>query len=153
MNNINDIVLEHLQPILGQLNLFLVEVKINERTEAVRVFIDKMDGITIDDCVAVSRALEKSLNEAFNFSEKYALEVSSPGADQPFKVHEQYVQYLNRPVEVIVFNGMKYTGNLKQVSDSGIVITTEKKEKKNILHEDINLIFQDIKSTKPFLKY
>jgi ribosome maturation factor RimP len=101
----------------------------------------------------VSRALEKSLNEAFNFSEKYALEVSSPGADQSFKVHEQYVQYLNRPVEVIAFNGMKYTGNLKQVSDSGIVITTEKKEKKNILHEDINLSFQDIKSTKPFLKY
>jgi hypothetical protein len=54
---------------------------------------------------------------------------------------------------VIAFNGMKYTGNLKQVSDSGIVITTEKKEKKNILHEDINLSFQDIKSTKPFLKY
>ncbi len=153
MNNIYDIVLEHLQPILGALNLFLVEVKINERTETVRVFIDKMEGITIEDCVAVSRALEKSLNEAINFSEKYALEVSSPGADQPLKVHEQYLQYLTRPVEVIAFNGLKYTGTLKQVSDNGIVITTEKKEKKNTITEDIPLSFQDIKSIKPFLKY
>ncbi len=153
MNNIIDTILEHLQPILVEYNLFLVEVKINERTETVRVFIDKMEGITIEDCVAVSRALEKVLNETINFSEKYALEVSSPGADQPFKVREQYTQYLNRPVEVVAFNGMKYIGNLKQVSNTGIVITTEKKEKKNIIHEDISLNIQDIKSTKPFLKY
>jgi ribosome maturation factor RimP len=153
MNNINDIVLEHLQPILGEHNLFLVEVKINERTETVRVFIDKIDGITIEDCVAVSRALEKVLNEAIGFSEKYALEVSSPGADQPFKVREQYHQYLNRPVEVVTYSGMKYMGNLKAANESGIVINTEKKEKKNTTNEDISLNFQDIKSTKPFLKY
>lgn len=153
MNNINDIVLEHLQPLLREHDLFLVEVKINERTETVRVFIDKMQGITIEDCVKVSRALEKALNEAINFSDKYALEVSSPGADQPFKVKEQYLQYINRPVETISFNGMKYTGILKTVANDSIVITTEKKEKKQIMEEDIHMNFKDIKSTKPLLKY
>lgn len=142
-----------MNPILIQYNLFLVDLKINERSETVRVFIDKIPAVTIEDCVAVSRALEKSLNEQTDFSEHYALEVSSPGADQPFRVPEQYQQYQNRPVEVITYSGVKYVGILKSMNKEKIIIETEVRNKKKAPLAEVLLNLSEIKSTKPFLKY
>ena len=50
-----------------------------------RVYIDKEGGVSIDDCEAVSRALEAKLDETDPIEQAYVLEVSSPGIDRPLK--------------------------------------------------------------------
>ena len=83
-----EIIEGHLREILSTKDIFLVEVKVDSSSK-IRVHIDKMEGISIDDCVGVSRELEGKLDRD---QEDFALEVSSPGLDAPFRVREQYVK-------------------------------------------------------------
>lgn len=134
--------------------IFLVELKINETRRDIKLFVDKIPGITIQDCTKLSRAIINELETDFDFSTNYSLEVSSPGADQPFKVPQQYHQYLNRPVEVMTNESKKVTGLLTTVNDSFITVIAEadkKKKKQEPAPTEIPLA--DIRYAKPHLKF
>ena len=88
-----------------------------------------------------------------SFSAKYNLEVSSPGADQPFKVPQQYKQYLNRPVEVVTSEGKKVTGLLTTVNDDFITVIAEDKKQKKQTPAPTEIPLTDIVYTKPHLKF
>lgn len=81
-----------------------------------RVYIDKEDGVSIDDCEAVSRVLSDLLDEADPIQEPYTFEVSSAGADRALKRPEHFLVYLGTPVDVKFYrpqNGRKTcTGTL-----------------------------------------
>jgi len=88
----------------------------------VQVFVDRDPHITIDDCVHISRILEQELNKEFPFSEQYALEVSSPGLDQPLKVLRQYKKNVGKKVDVILFSGIKKSGMLMYADEEKILL-------------------------------
>ena len=106
-------------------NMFLVDVSVNT-ANVIHVEIDCFTGLTIDQCVAVSRLIESSLDRE---SEDFELQVSSPGAGQPFKVNEQYRKNQGRELEVTLTGGSVLKGLLAEATESGIVIETSVKEK------------------------
>ena len=61
-----------------------------------RAYIDKENGITVDDCEEVSRALSDLLDEEDFISENYILEVSSPGLDRPLKKEKDFARSIGK---------------------------------------------------------
>ena len=71
-----------------------------------RVYIDKADGVSIEDCEAVSRPLSDKLDEADPIEGSYTFEVSSAGADRPLKKPEHFEKFLGAEVEVRLYRAM-----------------------------------------------
>lgn len=89
-----------------------------------RVFIDKETGITIDDCEAMSRAVEKVLDEKDPIPQAYILEVSSPGIDRPLKSKEDYERYSGKTVDVKLYkaaDGQKEFQGVLLGKENGVV--------------------------------
>lgn len=101
--------------------------------QTLRIYIDNKDGISVEDCEKVSKHVSKVLDTENDFSEKYMLEISSPGLDRKFFYKEQYQEFINDSIRVTFFdNDNKKTikGNLKEVDDISI-----KLEIKEEIHE------------------
>jgi ribosome maturation factor RimP len=127
---------------------FLVEIKIKP-TNNVKVFLDGDQGITIEKCIALNRALYKKMEEAALYPNgDFSLEVSSPGLDEPLKLFRQYKKNVGRPVEVLLKDGLKITGKMIDVQETSIIVeeTKGKNKKKEVLQHTFE--FENIKSTK-----
>jgi len=125
---------------------FLVEVKILP-TNNVKIFLDGDEGVTIDRCVRINRLLSKDFEEIQLFpADDYSLEVSSPGLDEPLKLHRQYVKNIGRKVEVELTDGPVLEGKLTSVTDQSIDVEEVKGKKKEVVRH--NILFQNIKTTK-----
>lgn len=127
---------------------FLVEVKIRP-TNNIKVFLDGDAGISIERCITYNRQLYKMIEGSGLFpADDFSLEVSSPGLDEPLKLMRQYYKNTGRKVEVVLKDGVKTEGILKQVTDSGIVVeeTRGKNKKKETIEHQFP--FDNIKSTK-----
>lgn len=114
---------ELIQPIVDREQLELVDIEyVKEgRDWFLRVYIDKVDGITIDECEYVSKLLSDKLDEMDLIPGHYYLEVSSPGVERPLKTKEDFIKNINQNVYVTLYvhiNGEKeYEGILKDFSD------------------------------------
>lgn len=134
---------------------FLVDVEISPDNRIV-VEIDHVDGVWIDDCVALSRFIEEHLNRD---EEDFELEVGSAGLGQPFKVPQQYVNFIGQEVEVLGADGKKVQGILKSVDGQDFVVTTQEKVKvegkKRPVLQDVDHSFQmdNVKYTKYLLNF
>jgi ribosome maturation factor RimP len=106
-------------------DIFLVDIKVDARNN-IMVFVDSPAGLSIDQCVEISRHIEGSLDREVD---DFALEVSSPGIGQPLKVLPQFIKTIGRPVEVLFTNGKKISGILKDANKTGILVEFEAKEK------------------------
>jgi len=115
----------HLNGILSGTDIFLVEVKVDSSSK-IRVHVDKMEGISIDDCAAISRELVGKLDRD---REDFALEVSSPGLDASFRVMEQYEKNIGKIVSVQSKDGSKILGILKEAGESKIIIELNNNKK------------------------
>ena len=104
---------------------FLVDIEIN-RDNKIVVEIDHADGVWIEDCVELSRFIEDHLDRE---AEDFELEVGSAGLGQPFKVAQQYVNFVGKEVEVLDANGKKYKGVLKGVDGRDFTVTVQEKVK------------------------
>ena len=131
-------------------DFFIVDVLIHGNND-IRIYIDNKKGISIRDCVSVSKFVEgKLLSEDLDFS----LEVSSPGLDMPLKVPEQFEKNIGKIVEVVDLDGNKETGTLLKYDSEGIVLEQERKRKKEgkkrkeTVVEEVALLFNKTKSTK-----
>src|ERR1044072_7077753 len=83
---------------------FVVEVKIKP-TNNVKVFVDGDKGIPVEKLVQLNRALYAQLEAAALFPDgDFSLEVSSPGLDEPLKMHRQYLKNIGRKVEVTLLD-------------------------------------------------
>ena len=94
-----------LKPIMEEYKFELVDVEyVKEGSNwYLRVYVDKENGIDIDDCVMVSRALEAKLDEGDFIADAYILEVSSPGLTRPLKKEKDFIRNMGRRVEVKLF--------------------------------------------------
>lgn len=125
---------------------FLVEVRILP-VNNIQLFIDGDEGVTIDRCVALNRALYKQLEEDDLFSgADFSLEVSSPGLDEPLKLLRQYQKNIGRNVEIILKDGARKEGKLESATTQGIVIEEKIGKKKEVVR--YNFLFENIKTTK-----
>ena len=110
----------------GREGLFVVDLRI-DRNNRISLFIDRMEGITIEECVKVSRLIEHSLDRE---KEDFELMVSSPGLDMPFLVREQYLKNIGKRLKLKLKDNSEVKGRLAAVTEDGIIFETEKKEKK-----------------------
>ena len=104
---------------------FLVDVEVSPDDKIV-VEIDHADGVWIEDCVELSKFIESRLDRE---EEDYELEVGSAGLGQPFKVPQQYINFIGRDVEVLDADGKKTRGVLKSVEGEDFVVTVREKVK------------------------
>ena len=144
-----------MQILEDQPHYFLVDMKIKP-TNNVKVFLDGDQGITIEKCISINRALYKQLEEVHLFpGDDFSLEVSSPGLDEPLKLRRQYIKNAGRLVEVLLNEGQKIEGKLLEVNENGVVIEEVKTKKgagkqpgKKTETLQHNFLFDQIKSTK-----
>ena len=91
-----------------------------------RVYIDKADGVSINDCEAVSRPLSDALDEADPIEGSYTFEVSSAGADRVLKKPEHFAQFMDSEVEVRLYrprDGRKdFVGLLRRWQDGDLTL-------------------------------
>lgn len=131
---------------------FVVEVSIKP-TNNIKVFADADQGATIEHLTRLNRALYKWLEENMFPNGDFSMEVSSPGLEEPLKLHRQYVKNMGRYVDVLLNDGMKKEGKLISVSDTEIVLEEEKgkgKKKETVQH---SIFKTDIKTTKIQIKF
>jgi len=127
---------------------FLVEIRIKP-TNNIKVFLDADHGLTIERCVSLNRRLYKHIEEQGLFPDgDFSLEVSSPGLEEPLKLHRQYLKNKGRKVEVTTTEGGVICGVLKEVGEQEIVVTEEKGKNKKKELVDHAIAFGHIKTTK-----
>ena len=136
----------------GQLDekMFLVDIHVSA-SNTIKVLVDSYDGITIEQCAAISRFIENELDRE---KEDFELQVSSPGLTEPFRVKEQYLKNRGGQIEIITVEGEQFSGLLKEANPEWILMETftQKKvegvKKKQWVAEELQLNYGDVKSAK-----
>lgn len=135
---------------IEETSLFLVDLTIRPDNKIV-VEIDNDNGVSIEDCMQLSRQIESHLDREV---EDFELEVGSSGLTTPFKLPRQYQKNIGNEVEVLTKDGRKLTGVLKSCSDTEFVLSQEKKEKiegqkKPVIVEKLeSFLYDEVKYTK-----
>jgi len=122
-------------------NFELVHLEIvnSQREDIVRLFIDKPSGITLDDCIYVSRQLGDLIDVHIADIGPYRLEVSSPGPNRPLNKKEDFLRFKGEKVKIqtneLIENKKKFTGILEIINDDSVVIAVDGKRVEISDHE------------------
>ena len=150
-NVINSLIEERLR---GTDN-YLVDISVSSDNK-ISIEIDNDNGVSIDDCVALSRYIDENFDRE---KEDFELEVGSSGITSPFKIVRQYLKNIGKDVEVLLKNGIKLTGILKSADESGATMIIEKKVKaegskrKVTIEEEQTYKYDEIKYTKYIIRF
>ena len=101
---------------------FIVEISVKPGNKIV-VSVDSFEGISLDDCVSITRGIENHFDRDI---EDYELEVTSAGLSKPFKVLQQYQKNKGQKVEVVLKSGQKIKATLLSSATNGINVGVEK---------------------------
>jgi ribosome maturation factor RimP len=102
-----------------------VDVRVSEGN-AISILLDDDEGTSIAKCIALSRHLEDELDRD---AEDFSLDVSSPGLDQPLKMHRQYQKNIGRDVQLKIREAGKVAGKLIAATEDEIIIQTREKRR------------------------
>ena len=132
--------------------LFLVSVEVSPAPgmRKVRVCLDGDQGVSIDTCAEVSRALANRMEEEELIEEAYTLEVSSAGLSQPLTLRRQYTKNVGRHVKVTLQDDKTVQGKLLAVADEQITVAAEpagRSKKKSVETTETAIAFSNIKKT------
>lgn len=148
-NTVNT-VWEIAEPIAQSLGLEIWDVRFEKEGADwfLRIFIDKDGGVSIDDCVDMSHAIDKPLDEADPIEQSYCLEVSSPGLERDLKRDAHFVKSLGEKIMVKLirpvdgqreFKGILESydnGNFELLSEDGTKLMINKKETSYVKLDD-----------------
>lgn len=130
--------------------LFLIDLQIDSNN-SIKVIIDGDEGVTVSDCVFVSRAIEHNIDrEAIDF----ALEVASAGAASPLVMPRQYIKNIGKTLVVKTKEGQDIEGELTEVTQSGIQLVWKAREPKPVgkgkmtVDKSANVDFENIKESR-----
>jgi ribosome maturation factor RimP len=114
-------------PLAAYLNLELVEVEYRQegRQMVLRLFIDRVGGVTLDDCASVSRELAEILEVEDFIQGHYNLEVSSPGINRPLKQAADYERFTGRLVKIRTFELLADDAGNKRKTFVGLLLGLE----------------------------
>ena len=117
-----------LEPIVAEHDFELVDVEyVKEGSNFyLRAYIDKPEGITVDDCEVVSRTFSQKLDEEDFIDEAYIMEVSSPGLGRPLKKEKDYKRSMGKELEIRTYRAInkekEFYGILKEYNESSVTI-------------------------------
>lgn len=137
---------ELILPILDEKGFELVDVEYVKEGQDyfLRAYIDKPGGITIDDCVAVSREMNVLLDELDYVEGAYTFEVSSPGLGRPLKKAGDFERSLGQEVEIRTYKAIdgskEFYGILHAYDDDSVTVLSEDDEEVTFNKSDIALI-------------
>ncbi|WP_406455431.1 ribosome maturation factor RimP [Streptomyces sp. NBC_00876] len=112
-----------LEPLVSaeQLDLEEIEVSRAGRRRVLRVIVDSEEGVELDACADLSRAISEKLDETDAMGEdEYVLEVSSPGADRPLTEHRHYVRATGRLARLTLTEGGELVARILAVDEEGL---------------------------------
>ena len=130
-NRIADVCTELLTPVINELGYDVWDVEyVREAAEwFLRITIDSENGIDIDDCEKVHRAIDPVLDEADPIEDAYRLEVSSPGLEREIRTDVHFEACIGEKILCKLFTKLdgkkEYTGILKAYENKQIVLDTE----------------------------
>ncbi|MBO5955096.1 MAG: ribosome maturation factor RimP [Clostridia bacterium] len=146
-----ELVYEKIKPLFtGDIELVEVEyVKKNDGMHLI-VYIEKENGISVDDCVEASRLIDEPLEELNPTNdEPYYLDISSYGLDKPLKYDWQFKKYENKQVNVKLYakiDGRKeFVATLKQKTEDSVVLSVD--------NENIKINLKDIAYITPYIEF
>ncbi|HTB52837.1 MAG TPA: hypothetical protein VK718_08685 [Ferruginibacter sp.] len=127
---------------------FLVSIKIKP-TNNIKVFLDADNGLSIDKCTKINRAMYRTIEEKGWYPDgNFSLEVSSPGIEEPLLLLRQYKKNIGRPVEVILTDGTIKEGKLLDADEKTITIEQTIGKGKKAIVQITAVPFEEIKQTK-----
>ncbi|OBX25103.1 ribosome maturation factor RimP [Gelidibacter algens] len=136
-------------------DLFLIDFKMNADNK-ISVVIDGDNGVTVEDCMFMSRAIEHNLDrEEADFS----LDVASAGATSPLVNNRQYRKNVGRTLEVKATSDLKVEGVLIDVDDTGVTLEWKTKEPKPVgkgkvvVNKQAKIMYDDILEAKVVIKF
>lgn len=133
--------------------LFLVEVK-SAPGNKITVLLDGDNGITIDNCTSINKALYKFIEETSLFgNSNFSLEVSSFGVDRPLKLLRQYQKNIGRKVEVVLNDGTKSEGTLIHANEENITIEEKTGKGNKMKIKTTTILFNQIKHTTVLITF
>lgn len=151
MAKVTEIAEELAAPIAAQAGCSIWDVEYVKEAGSwfLRVYLDHPDGVNIDHCEQVSRALSDKLDEVDPIEGSYVLEVSSPGADRALRKPEHFAQFMGTEVEVRLYcpqNGAKAViGKLADYQNGDVTLETPKERitlaKKDIAQVRLTITF------------
>ena len=135
--------------------IFLVEATVKPGN-VIRIFVDEPQGISMEECVRISKAIESGIDREV---EDFELQVSSPGLENPLLVLKQYLKNIGNELKIETITKQRLVGELIEVNDAGIKISAAVKvkvagtKKKKLEFQDVHLKFEEIKSAKVNLQF
>ncbi len=116
------------EPILIDRGLELVDVEFQRETRGwiLRLYIDRLGGVTLEDCQKVSEELGDHLDVADVIDHPYALEVSSPGLDRPLTRDADFVRFAGKPARIVTHEPIEgqrnFRGHLAGLVDGAVLL-------------------------------
>lgn len=136
-------------------DLFLIDFEILS-DNTIRVVLDGDNGVLVEDCIFVSRAIEHNLDRE---EQDFSLEVTSSGATSPLQLPRQYNKHIGRSIEVKTVEGNKLEGKLAEVNEEDITLKWKTREPKPVgkgkvtVTKEVNIAFENIKEAKVKIKF
>ena len=129
MSKIEEKIENLLKKRIESLNYELYDVEFSKEGKEyfLRIFIDKENGVNIEDCEIVTNAISDLLDEADYIKEQYFLEVSSPGIERVLRKDQHLKQNNGKEIEIKLFKkdeegNKKYIGKLKGFDEDTIIV-------------------------------
>lgn len=125
---------ELFEPVVNGMGYDLIEIEHfpNPKHGVLRLYIDKEDGITIDDCSQVSRQISALIDVEDPVRGQFNLEVSSPGMDRPLRKLRDFQRFCGSKVKLkttVPLEGQRnFSGRLLEADEEKLVIETETEE-------------------------
>ncbi|SHJ10788.1 ribosome maturation factor RimP [Arenibacter nanhaiticus] len=154
---LKDKVVELLEGVLKENeSLFLIDFSMTP-DHKIKIVIDGDHGVTVQDCMTVSRAIEHNIDRD---EEDFALEVASAGAASPLKLPRQYRKNLGRTIEVkLQGQEGELEGQLTEATEDDITLEWKAREPKPVgkgkvtVQKKQQIAISDIKEAKVVLKF
>ncbi len=135
-------------------DLFLIDFNVNEANH-IKVLLDGDNGVLVEDCMFVSRAIEHNLDRE---EQDFSLEVMSAGATSPLVNKRQYKRHIKRTIEVKTASNT-YEGILENVTDDEILLEWKAREPKPVgkgkvtVKKQADIAYGDILEAKIMIKF
>ena len=140
------------KPVIEEMGFELCDVEFQKEYGdwVLTFYIHKPDGVTIDDCEAVSKALDPILDEKDPIEQEYILSVSSLGIDRPLKKDRDFERAMGQEMQVKLYapfeKKKEWIGVLTEFDEDSFTIRTEKEKVLHILRKDCALI-------RPYIRF
>lgn len=133
--------------LLSNDSFFIVEVTavMKRKPGKILVVLDGDQGVSIEDCADLSRKLSEALDAQPEIGDNYLLEVTTPGLDQPLKLHRQFKKNIGRVLKVKLKEENKPAeGTLSLVTDQTITLSQKSGKGKKAEEKDLTIPFESI---------